>query len=180
MIKFPVPQDQLDITGAYDLGPGFIRTYSGIAINVIDPEPDQIDIRDIAHSLSMQPRFAGHLPRLYSVAQHSIEVSNYVSPENRLAGLLHDAAEAYLLDIPSPIKPFISNYKQIEGKVMKAIAEKFGFAWPLDPEIKIVDKYMVEYEWHCIVRHQGKLFHYDSEEAEHRFLGRFNFLTRNK
>src|SRR5690606_16131204 len=81
-----------------------IRTYTGKYLNVRDPQPDQIDIIDIAVGLSRMPRFAGHSVHFLPVAQHCILMSNIVSPENKLAALLHDASEAYLGDIAKPIK----------------------------------------------------------------------------
>src|SRR5690606_28894528 len=109
--------------------PNCIRTHSGNYIDVLNPNPDLIDINDIAHSLSMQCRFGGHTKVFYSVAQHSVECAKRVSPEFQLAALLHDASEAFLLDIPSPIKHRLTNYKEIENTLMQVIAKKFSFQW---------------------------------------------------
>jgi len=77
-----------------------IRTFTGKWMDVFNPTADMIDIRDIAHALACTPRFAGHLPKFYSVAQHSIMCYDMVDKEFELVALLHDASEAYLLDIP--------------------------------------------------------------------------------
>lgn len=111
--------------------PDCIRTFTGIYVNVFEPTEEMICIEDIAHALSNQCRFGGHLPVFYSVAQHSIIMSDKMHESHKLAALLHDASEAYLLDIPRPIKKGLSNYKEIEDKLMTAIAAKFGFEYPL-------------------------------------------------
>jgi hypothetical protein len=99
--------------------------------NPIDPEVDKINIIDIAHSLSMQCRFTGHTKEFYSVAQHCINVVNLMKNDSQskklmLEGLLHDASEAYLTDIATPVKPHLVNYKEIEEKVQSLIYEKYG------------------------------------------------------
>ncbi len=60
---------------------------------------------------------------------------------------MHDASEAYLLDIPRPIKNKLSNYKEIEDNLMSLIASKFGFEYPLFPEVKAIDDLMLQREW---------------------------------
>jgi len=124
-----------------------IRTVSGKYIDVFEPKEDDILIEDIAHALSNQCRFGGHLLWYYSVAQHSWQCSKLADQENKLAALMHDASEAYLLDIPSPIKRQLANYKELEDNLMKIIAKKFGFQYPFHPQIKEIDKYMLELEW---------------------------------
>lgn len=124
-----------------------IRTFTGLYMNVFEPTPDMIHIDDIAHALSNQPRFAGHLKNFYSVAEHSVLVSKLVPDEYKLQALLHDASEAYLLDIPSPIKRRLPEYKILEDNLMKVIAEKFQFEYPLNPIVKAADKTALEREW---------------------------------
>ena len=88
-------------------GEGVIRTYTGKYINVFDPDPEMIDIEDIAHSLSNTCRWGGHCRKFYSVAQHSVMVVDWLPVSDsklRLAGLMHDATEAYLTDLSKPIK----------------------------------------------------------------------------
>lgn len=128
-----------------------IRTVSGIYMNVFEPTPEMVCIEDIAHALSKQCRFGGHLPRFYSVAQHSVACMNNAEPAERLAALLHDASEAYLLDIPSPIKKRLANYNEIEEGLMRVIAEKFGFGWPLAAAVKDLDRKELEWEWHALM-----------------------------
>src|SRR6266496_3875421 len=85
-------------------GNGEIILASGKWFNVFNPKPEDVDIRDIAHALSNQCRFTGHTKEFYSVAQHSVLVSTFCAPEDAAWGLLHDASEAYLSDIASPVK----------------------------------------------------------------------------
>jgi sialic acid synthase SpsE len=84
---------------------------------------EKITIEDIAHALSNQCRFSGHVERFYSVAQHSVLVASF--SKNKLAGLLHDASEAYLVDVPRPIKPEFPAYAEIEKNIMQVIAKKY-------------------------------------------------------
>lgn len=127
--------------------PDCIRTVSGIYVNVFDPKPEMFVIEDIAHALSFTCRFGGHLPHYYSVAQHSITCSKVVSEENAMAALLHDAAEAYLTDMPSPIKKRLPDFVEIENNLMRVIALRFGFEYPLHDEVKEADKELLEMEW---------------------------------
>lgn len=131
--------------------PTQIRTFSGMWIEVFDPKPEHILIEDIAHALSNQCRFGGHLPKFYSVAMHSILCAELVPREHKLGALLHDASEAYLLDVPKPIKNRLTNYVEIEDRLMQVIADKFGFEWPLAPEIKKADTEMLSMEWNGLV-----------------------------
>lgn len=103
------------------------------------PSSDDIDIIDIAHSLSMQCRFNGHVQEFYSVAQHSVIVSHICSPEYALDGLLHDASEAYIGDIIRPVKYSIPGIDEIEDRIQKCIAEKFNLHWPMPPDVKRAD-----------------------------------------
>lgn len=102
------------------------ETYTGRAFWPLDPRPSEVCAEDIAHALSMQCRFGGHCADFWSVAQHSVCVSRIVPPEDALAGLLHDAAEAYLVDLPRPIKRFMAAYRAAEARIAQVIGERFG------------------------------------------------------
>ncbi|ADG67964.1 hypothetical protein Plim_2137 [Planctopirus limnophila DSM 3776] len=105
----------------------WIQTYSGKRVDLLDPQPHQIHIDDIAHALSVVNRFNGHTRRAYSVAEHSIFVCNQLPRELQLAGLLHDAAEAYLGDVTRPLKALIADiYKPIENRFNEVIGQKFS------------------------------------------------------
>ena len=104
----------------------WIQTYSNQKFYTLDPYYKSILIEDIAHSLSLLCRFNGHTNQFYSVAAHSIYVAENLSDNLKLVGLLHDASEAYLSDIPSPIKPYLNDYLKYEKKLEERIYEKFG------------------------------------------------------
>lgn len=159
-----------------------IRTVSGKWFNALDPHPDEICIDDIAHALSNQCRFGGHLPRFFSVAQHCIFTAQIVAPEHRLAALLHDASEAYLIDVPRPIKLLLSNYAEIEDSVMRVIAKKYKFRWPLHKEVKKADEIMLQREWDEIMigvidgHPEDRMPCYPAAKAKEQFLTTFNQL----
>lgn len=138
------------------VGNSQIETYSGRFFEVIDPKVEDIDLYDISHALSMLCRFGGHSEAFYSVAEHSVLVSMLVSKENALAALLHDASEAYLVDIPSPVKSFLDNYQFIEAKIMIQIANKFGFEYPLAEEIKLADRAQLKTEAKYLMAGRGE------------------------
>jgi hypothetical protein len=163
--------------------PDCIRTVSGIYINVFEPTTEMICIEDIAHSLSLQCRFGGHLPKFYSVAEHSVNCSNHVTNGSKLMALLHDASEAYLMDIPSPIKAHLPEYKNIESNLMKVIADKFGFEWPMNGSVHMVDKRMLQAEWDCVMlgeKEYSFIKCWSPEEAKAKFLECFEQLTNKK
>lgn len=107
-----------------------ITTYSGNSFDPTEPIMEGIDIRDIAHALSLLCRANGHVKHFYSVAQHSIscymeaKARNY-SKNVRLACLLHDGSEAYLSDITRPVKPKLPEYLIIEDRLQKMVWDKF-------------------------------------------------------
>jgi len=115
----------------------WIETVSGKKFYFLDPQPDQIDIEDIATALAHNCRYTGQAKGFYSVAEHSVAVCELTN--NSVEGLLHDASEAYLQDIASPVKAYLQNYKEMEDVVLKAIAKKFNFEYPYGPEIKYAD-----------------------------------------
>jgi hypothetical protein len=102
-----------------------ISTRSGRRLYLHNPSPSQILIDDIAHGLAHQCRFNGQTNQFYSVAQHSVIVASILPPELKLAGLLHDAAEAYLGDIVQPLKELLPEFAQIESRFANVIGERF-------------------------------------------------------
>lgn len=104
----------------------WIETYTGKFVNPLDLKSDDIDIRDIAHALSLICRFNGHCNQFYSVAEHSIRVLGLLKGlDNQLTGLLHDATEAYMADITRPVKWALPDIRKVEGSIAIAINEKF-------------------------------------------------------
>ncbi|WP_313770512.1 HD family hydrolase [Limnobaculum zhutongyuii] len=113
----------------------WLCTVSGRQVDYLNPTADSIDISDIAQALAHTCRYSGHVRSFYSVAQHSVIVSHIVPESFALEGLLHDAAEAYCCDIPSPLKRLLPDYKRIENRFDWVIREKFGL--PLLPSHKV-------------------------------------------
>ncbi len=133
-----------DLSGRTD----WITTYSGHPFFPLDPKPVDVRIADIAHALAHLCRFAGHTRRFYSVAQHSVIVSRCVAPELALWALLHDASEAYLCDITSPVKrsSSLSGYRDIERPVQAAICQAFNLPIDEPPLVKAADRLVLHTE----------------------------------
>jgi len=108
----------------------WMQTATGRQFWPLDPRADEVHILDIAAHLSKICRYNGACDWHYSVAQHSVYVSHQVPPEHALAGLLHDAPEAYCCDIHRPLKVSLAGYAEIELGVWCAVAERFGL--PVD------------------------------------------------
>ena len=120
----------------------WIQTRSGGRFYPLDPKPEHVDLRDIAHALARQCRFSGHTSRFYSVAEHSVRVAMRVFEETHdpvlaLLGLLHDASEAYLVDLPRPLKhdPAFAPYLTAERACMDAILRHVGFTVTTLPDV---------------------------------------------
>lgn len=132
---------------------GAIQTVSGRWVDPLDPDPESIDLGDIAQALSNQCRFGGHARVFYSVAQHSVLVADVcaqrgAAPEEVLAALMHDASEAYLVDLPHPLKhrsPLGEPYKLAEERLEEAIRARFGLQ-PFDGAMKSVDRSLLATE----------------------------------
>lgn len=175
---------------------GWIQSSKGKKIYPFDLKPDDIDIEDIALALSREPRYQGRTNGMYaySVAQHSYYVSLIVPS---LEALLHDASEAYVRDLPRPLKKWMraqefSFFDDVEDKVTRVICEKFKLHYPELPEVKEADTLLMITEardlmqplhpdWH----HQAKngykgcnfiIVPWEARFAEQMFLKRFEEL----
>jgi len=158
--------------------PGRIRTFTGKYVSPILITPDQVDIIDIAHSLSMQCRFGGHARRFYSVAQHSVHVADLVNNSDlSLAALLHDASEAYMVDLPKPIKELLPDYVKMENRVMSAIGEKFGIPKEKFDSVKEADRIALEYEWESNVVAEADIRCWSPSESYQHFIDLFKILV---
>lgn len=135
----------LDTQGRVRIG-NWQQTRSGQQFWPLDPRADEILIDDIAHSLANQCRWAGHCEPFYSVAEHSVRVSQWVeanvedsNQETRcnaiLWGLLHDASEAYCVDVPRPLKRCLAGYEEIEERLEYCIGERFSMLTRCPPAI---------------------------------------------
>jgi hypothetical protein len=135
----------------------YIETASGIKFHFLDPRQDEIDILDIAHSLSSQCRFTGHTREFYSVAEHSMLVAKLVDdPKLKLCALMHDACEAYMTDVATPVKAFLTDYRPLEHTMWKAVAQKFGLPVELPDEVKYADRQALMIEAEKLIHSGGK------------------------
>jgi hypothetical protein len=185
--------------GLHPEDPSVFDTYTGKVVSAINFTEDMIDIKDIAHSLSLQCRFNGHVREFYSVADHSLFVSNIVEVDYKYssdrsqymtvyAALLHDASEAYLPDIPRPTKYSIKGLKEIENKIQGVIVKHFNIVGPEWSNIHEADELALSTEADQLMITQGKgwsglpiplnykfrlMF---PKEAEAQFLSRFYWL----
>ena len=167
----------------------WIQTFTGRQFWPMDPRADDVQIEDVAHALAMACRYAGHCKRFYSVAEHSMLLASVVAPEHKLWALLHDASEAYLVDVPRPVKPFLAGYREAEDRVMAVICQKFGLAISMPAEVKRADGAILNDERAqnmCFSRHEWSidptplgvtLQFWSPQEAERRFLEALSALT---
>jgi hypothetical protein len=169
-----------------------ILTRSGSYFDFSSPETSRIDIDTIAHSLAHICRFTGHTSSFYSVAQHSVLVSHLVPAEHALAGLLHDASEAYVGDVASPLKSLLPDYRAIERRVEVAVLTRFGLSADLPACVRHADLQALATEsrdlmpphdatpWACIQGippHPNNIVPMQSYIARKLFLARFHEIA---
>lgn len=115
-----------------------IMLASGKRFDLLDPDRSDFDIEDIAHGLAHVCRYAGQCRTFYSVAEHSILVSDTVEAYS-FEALMHDAAEAFIGDITRPLKQLLPDYRAIEARVETAIIRRFGLRSEAKPVVKTAD-----------------------------------------
>ena len=176
-----------------------IMTHSKMMIDPMSPDVTLIEVRDIAHSLSLLCRANGHFPHFYSVGQHSVlcmreaQARGY-SRRVQLGCLLHDASEAYLSDVTRPIKPLLSEYLTAEEKLQGMIYAKWISPALSESEhalIREIDDAILHYEFLTLMGHAiydpapvlASTPSFDFvmfEEIEEAFLKAFAELTDDK
>lgn len=132
-----------------------IMTYTGLFMDPLAPEPEQVRIEDIAHALSMISRANGHFPEVHTVAQHCLECAAEAKARNlprqtQLFCLLHDGAEAYLGDFIQPVKARMEGYREAEDHLLDMIYRKFAGRTPSEEEqkaVKEIDKTLLYFEF---------------------------------
>lgn len=129
-----MPQDTIAVSVAS--GPQ-IRLRSGAWFDLLDPASSEFTIDDIAHGLAHTCRYAGQADGFYSVAEHSILVSE-VALGHEYAALLHDAAEAFIGDVTRPLKQLLPEYKRLEKSIEEAIFARFDVGC-VHPDVKKAD-----------------------------------------
>ena len=173
----------------------WMQTYTGQQFWPLDPRAEEVDLQDIAHALSHMCRFAGHVRTFYSVAEHCVRVSLLAPGSDRmiaLAGLLHDATEAYVVDVPRPLKRFLPGYAEIEARVARCVEQRFDLETGIldHPSVKHWDEVLLATEardliggeragkWHLRASAlPGVIEPWTPERARMAFLDRFESLT---
>lgn len=123
-----------------------IALLSGAMFDYNNPEDSNVTVEDIATALSNVCRFAGHVHYFYSVAQHSVNASLIVPKKYAFDALMHDTAEAFTNDLPTPLKAAFPVFKELEVRIEYAMSLKFGFSYPLAAPIKVADSQMLMME----------------------------------
>lgn len=121
---------------------GWILTYTGRKFWPLTPKAEDVNIVDIAHSLSMKCRYGGMPNHFYSVAEHCVHVSFALPKERQFEGLMHDAGETYspFGDIPRPVKQLLPSFvKEVDDRIDAAIAERYGLPAQEHDDVKFVD-----------------------------------------
>ncbi len=167
-----------------------ILLHGGTYFDFLDPENSEFTIDDIAHALSMLCRFNGQCGRFYSIAEHSVYVSRFVPPELAFAGLMHDAAEAFIGDVSRPLKDLLPEYRAIERHVEAAVLGRFGLPATMHPAVKEIDIAMLATEQRQLMRNRDDwdytrgrkplpvtIAGWSPEEAKDAFLARFSDLS---
>ncbi len=158
--------------------PNAILIHSGIVFDVFEPKAENIKLIDIAHALSNICRYGGHSPSFYSVAQHSVLCSEQPgTPQEQLEFLMHDASEAFLVDLPRPIKSKMPDYRRIEDNLLALIFDKFELTFPLSDRVHEVDDYLLRFEYNEFFTNPNKDFKFWSPvEAKENFIKRYEIL----
>lgn len=172
----------------------FVTTRDGHLFYFDQLNVESIPLHSVAHSLSQQCRFNGHIEEHYSVAEHSVHISHLVleyggSPDTALYGLLHDASEAFMGDMPRPLKKMFPAFSNLESRIMEKYCELYSID---DPDVKMVqwldcnivrdeaEKFYAEPpEWtkeYASVIHPDRLLGWDAMAVKYIFLEQFQHL----
>jgi hypothetical protein len=144
-----------------------MATASGGQYWPLDPRESDVRIIDIGSALSMLCRFGGHTNRFYSVAEHSVLVSRVVPPRLARQALMHDAAEAYCVDVPRPLKQGLgAAYAEIEEKNWRVIAGKYLIDPEIHPDVKHADNAVLMAERHALLPADGPTWSVNAEPAD--------------
>lgn len=149
---------------------GFLVTFSGKELHFMNPQPDEICLEDISNALSKNCRYAGQVKDFYSVAEHSILMARYFIDKGEWSkaycALMHDATEAYLVDIPRPIKPHLKGYLEMEAVLQEVIFERFDVP-DMCKDVKHLDCHIVHDEAKVLFKTAPDwIKHYESFDIE--------------
>lgn len=145
----------------------WIGLLSGAQFNYNRPEESDVTLEDLASALSNICRFSGHLPIFYSVAQHLVNTSHIVDNSYAFDALMHDTAEAFTNDIPTPLKWALPVFKELEQKIESAMARKFNFSYPYPEPVKLADTQMLLIEKTYVKKDDQIWPYYKDIEFEH-------------
>lgn len=174
---------------------GSIELRSGRRFHPLTPDPAEVEISDIAHSLARNCRYNGHVPGFYSVAEHSVLMS-YAVPDfvdgsaqiEKMWCLLHDASEAYLPDMPRPVKSLLKGFDEAEERIHQCIAERFDLPYPIPEVVEWMDDVILADEARQLMKSGGEdwflpepgigieVYGWDYQFAQAQFLKRFHQL----
>lgn len=168
----------------------WMETRSGVRFQFMDPQPEQIVLEDVALALSRACRYGGHTRRFYSVAEHCCLMSDWVmrqpwgSPADALTALHHDDAEAYIGDLPRPAKQNIPQFKAVETGIDRAVAARFGTAYPLPAWLKRADTAILVDERSQVMAQSGNRWMIDNHAPlgvrTWWLMGRFSWWVRRE
>jgi hypothetical protein len=173
---------------------GSIMLVSGKVFNFLRPEESEFTIEDIAHGISMTCRYGGHCKEFYSVAEHSVLVSLEAAEPYKLEALLHDAAEAFLSDLPTPLKRLLPDYRALEERIERVILSRLGVSSPMSREVKRADLAVTYTEMRMImpegtdewIKDKGvepamcSILNHRPEVAKEVFLYEYDYLKNRK
>lgn len=183
------------MTSVNQVNRAYIGTFTGRKFFLLKPRLTDIDIRDIAHGLSLQCRWTGQCRYHYSIAQHCYYCS-FLGPDNEaLDRLLHDGSEAYMGDMNRPLKHFTAAgpaYRRQEAVIQHLICRKFGISLTEPESVHVADQQLLTAEreqlmrlnftvsdkWETLLAAPVKITRWSSEKAERMFLKRFNELYK--
>jgi hypothetical protein len=164
-----------------------IALVGGTYFDYMNPLGSDFNIYDVAHGLSNICRFGGQCQEFYSVAEHSVHVSNIIEKGYEYEGLMHDAAEAFIGDIPKPLKHMLKDYMAIEYRAEIAVMDRFKVKFPFSPPVKVADLQMLKTEQAQAMRNgdnwqttggenaaEIRINFWTPDEAKEQFLERFH------
>lgn len=176
--------------------PSYITTFSGLHVDPLDLQPEDVSLLDIAHHLSMQCRWSGATKHHYSVAQHAWHCSFLVPEDQAYDALHHDDAETYLQDMAKPLKNHETlgqAYRGAEQRIERVIREALDVHFPVSAEVKDADLLMLCAEadqlvhgrkhwtyYHDLPAADVEIKKWTPEKAERRWLARHNELALAK
>jgi 5'-deoxynucleotidase YfbR-like HD superfamily hydrolase len=172
-----------------------ITLFSGESYDFLKPETNRIKIEDVAHGLSNQCRFGGHVVEFYSIAEHCVRAS-YINPEvEAYDKLMHDSAETVMVDLPTPLKRLLRDYTNLLHRVETNFGSVFQFQHPMSDEVKMADLVMLATEKRDLKPHAkderwgilegiaelpDRIEPWSPKEARARFLERYEELTTDR